>query len=174
MSGKDSASRAFYTECLDDFHAAAGEMGFAEKGVLLIPDIVPYETKIIMALLQDEFYRKEFAEDATSYYYAISMLSLQAGMICAHQWHSDSSQLNDENVDKLIEFGPADAADDLWRQEFGMSPENADGFYKKIYSRWLEKMRPHWGEEDPRDYIFNAVMAAFQLGISIMLEKIGI
>ena len=46
-------------------------------------------------------------------------------------------------------------------------------FYRVIYERWAKKHEPYWKLKDCRDYTFNATLAAYQLGVSMILEKCG-
>jgi hypothetical protein len=63
-----------------------------------------------------------------------------------------------------IEKGDADrAGEGAAREQFG----------QKLYAEWKTQHEPYWALNDPRQYTFNATLASFQLGVSMILEKLG-
>lgn len=51
--------------------------------------------------------------------------------------------------------------------------EKENAFYRVIFERWMAMHEPYWKLSDPRDYTFKAMVAAYQLGVSMILEKYG-
>ena len=45
--------------------------------------------------------------------------------------------------------------------------------YFSIFDKWMELHEPYWKLADPRQYTFDATLAAYQLGVSVILEKYG-
>ncbi len=43
---KEAGENDFYLACLKDFHEEAKKCGVATKGVIAVPDLVPYGEKI--------------------------------------------------------------------------------------------------------------------------------
>ena len=43
----------------------------------------------------------------------------------------------------------------------------------EIFRRWVALHEPYWKLRDPRDYTYRAMVAGYQLGVSMMLEKLG-
>ena len=164
----------FYSDCVADFHEEAAKNAVAQKGLIFIPELLPYGEKTVLAFLQDPFFKMQFGRNPQMYYYAIMSLTIEAGMVYAERWHKNFSTLSNY-VEEIIEFGPADDANLLLTQYFSkeVSQNQGNAFFQKIFSRWLIMHEPYWNLDDPRDYTMSAMLAAYQLGISMILEKHG-
>lgn len=166
--------QGFYNECVNIFHDEAEKSNFASKGLIFIPELIPMGEKTILAFLQDRFFSVEFGQNPPQYYYVIMSLSLQAGICYADKWHKDFSGLTSGYVDQIIANGPADDADRILKSTIGLvGTQNQNAFYQKIYKKWMACHEPYWSLQDPRQYTFKTMVAAYQLGISMTLEKYG-
>ncbi len=164
----------FYKECLSDFHHEAAQYGVATKGMILIPELMPSGEKIVKTFLDDPFLKMEYGNDPQTFYYAVMLFVIESGMVFAAKWHDDFRKLN-AYVDAVADVGPADDANALLEKHFpaDISLNQGNSFFQKIYVRWIALHAPYWEMSDPRLYTFNAMMAAYQLGVSMMLEKLG-
>ena len=171
-NGSASADQ-FYADCVEDYHNTAKQQGFANRGLIFIPELIPIGEKTVLAFLKDPFFQAQFGSNPQMYYYAIMSLSLQAGIVFAVKWHENFSALTAGYVDQIIEEGPADACKPFLRQLGLTNNDKENDFYRAVYARWLAKHEPYWKLKDPRDYTFKATLAAYQLGISMILEKYG-
>lgn len=167
-------SVAFYNDCVADFHKEAMKYGVAKKGLIFIPELLPLGEKTILAYLKDPFFQMQSGGNPQAYYYLIMALSIDAGMCYATRWHEQFSTLN-QYVNQIIEEGPADDANILLAKHFpkDISENQGNAFFQKIYPRWIAMHEPYWKLSDPRDYTFKAMLAAYQLGVSMILEKYG-
>ena len=147
--------------------------GFANRGLIFIPELIPIGEKTVLAFLQDTFFQMQFGNNPQVYYYAIMSLSLQAGIVFAEKWHSNFPALKSGFVDQIISEGPADACKPFLIQLGLSTTEKENEFYQTIFKSWLEMHEPYWKLSDPREYTFTATLAAYQLGISMILEKYG-
>lgn len=163
----------FYNDCVEDYHKTAKKGGFANRGLIFIPELIPIGEKTVLAFLQDSFFQMQFSNNPQVYYYAIMSLSLQAGIVFAEKWHSNLSALKAGYVDEIIAEGPADACKPFLKQLGLTDNEKENEFYQKIFERWMVMHEPYWKLKDPRDYTFYATVAAYQLGVSMILEKYG-
>ena len=163
----------FYNDCVADYHKAAMEKGMAERGVIFIPELLPIGEKTVLAFLKDPFFQMEFGNNPQMYYYVIMSLSLQAGMVFAAKWHDNYSELTDSYINEIIEDGPAEACKPFLRELGLNSTEKENAFYRVVFERWLANHKPYWELSDPRQYTFRATLAAYQLGISMILCKYG-
>lgn len=169
----DSNPSTFYSGCVTDYHEVAKALGYANRDVIFIPELIPIGQKTVLAFLKDKFFQTEFGNNPNQYYFVIMSLSLQAGIVFADKWHSNFSALKNGYVDQIIDEGPADEAEVLLKNEIGLNKEQANQFYGEIYKRWMALHEPYWKLSNPREYTFNAVLAAYQLGVSMILEKYG-
>lgn len=166
--------QSFYTDCLKTFHDEAMANGFANRGLIFIPELMPMGEKAVLAYLQDMFFTMEFGQNPTQYYYVIMSLSLQTGICFGEKWHKDFAGLKAGYVDEIIKVGPADDANAILAETIGINGnEEQNAFYQKIYEKWIHCHEPYWALNDPRQYTFRAMVAAYQLGISMVLEKYG-
>lgn len=163
----------FYNDCIEDYHKKAMENGKAKHGVIFIPELLPIGEKTVLAFLKDPFFQMQYGSNPQTYYYVIMSLSLQAGMVFAVKWHRNFSGLTESFVDEIIEDGPADKCKP-YLQEIGLDNiEKENAFYRLIFERWLKNHEPYWKLKDPREYTFRATLAAYQLGISMILCEYG-
>ena len=164
----------FYVYCSKIFHEEAALCGLAQRGVIFIPELIEIGGRVILAFLQDDFFTAEFSHNPTQYYYVIMSLVLQAGLCFGEKWHKDFGALKLGYPEYIIKNGPADDAIPILEKVVGLNGSNQqNAFYQKIFQKWADCHAPYWALEDARPYTFNAMMAAYQLGISIILEKYG-
>lgn len=164
----------FYTDCIEDFHKCAEKEGAAQRGLIFIPELIPLGEQAVLAYLKDSFYSQEFP-DPKIYYYFIMALSIDTGLVYASKWHEDYDALKNGYAQEIIDDGPAETAERLLREHFpsSISTNQGNPFFQKIYPRWIAMHEPYWKLNDPREYTFRAMVAAYQLGVSMMLEKLG-
>ena len=164
----------FYTDCVETYHSALKAKGYANHGLIFIPELIPVGKKAVMAYLQDPFFRMEMGDNVAQYYYFICLLSYMTGVVYADKWHTDYNGLKTGFADQIIEEGPSDYAQPLLQAELGLTAEKqAEELFATVFKKWLEMHEPYWALSDARDYTFNAMMAAYQAGISTLLEKYG-
>ena len=105
--------------------------------------------------------------------YGLVILPMTIVIVFAEKWHSDFPALKTGYVDDIIAEGPADACKPLLKLLGLTDNEKENGFYSTIFERWMAMHEPYWKLSDPREYTFKAMVAAYQLGISMILEKYG-
>ena len=169
----DKKSTDFYTLCVEDYHNTIMAEGYAKNGLIFIPELIPIGEKTVLTFLQDNFFRMEFASNPTQYYFVITSLCIQAGVVFANMWHADFSKLKSGYVEQILAEGPADDAYAILAKEFGMDKNAVGEFCGKVYERWMAMHKPYWDLQDPREYTFKATLAAYQLGVSLILNKYG-
>lgn len=163
----------FYNNCVTDFHKAAMAEGQANHGLIFIPELIPIGEKTVSVYLKDPFFQMEFRDNPQMLYYVIMALSIQSGIVFAEKWHSNFSALTTEYVEKIIKEGPADTCKPFLVQ-LGLSDNKKEhAFYQVIFKRWMAMHEPYWKLNDPRNYTFTTMVAAYQLGVSMILEKYG-
>lgn len=166
--------QAFYNECVSDFHREAESCGVAKKGLIFIPELMDIGETAILSYLRDPYLQSEFEDNPTVLYYVIMSLAIESGIVFANKWHEDFPHLKSYAIE-IITNGPADDANSLLKKHFpaNVSEDQGNTFFRKIFARWVAMHKPYWDLDDPRNYTFKALVAAYQLGISMMLEKLG-
>ena len=158
---------------MTEYHNTAAKRGLAKKGLILIPELVPIGQKTVLAFLKDPFFQDEFQGNTALYYYAIMSLSLQAGIVFAVKWHENFAALDDSYVKQVIDEGPADACKPYLKKMGLTDNAKENEFYRAVFQQWMALHEPYWSLPDPREYTFNATLAAYQLGISMILAELG-
>ena len=165
----------FYIDCAKAYHDTAKQSGYVQNDMVHIPALLPIGQKTTLAFLQDSFLQSEFSHDPETYYYVVMTFVLQCGIIFADKWHSSMDHLkNTEFVVQVIKDGPWDYAAPILKEKLKITEDNFNLFCRHIYDDWLRMLEPYWSQQDPRDYTFHATLAAFQLGVSTILDQYGI
>lgn len=167
-------STEFYKACVEDFHNALKAKGYANRGLIFIPELIPLGNKAVLAYLKDPFFQMEAGSNPTQYYFLISSLCFMTGVAYAEKWHTNYNELKTSYADQIIEEGPPDYAQPLLESELGLNKDKqSQELFATVFDRWIEMHNPYWKLEDPREYTFNAMLASYQAGISTILEKYG-
>lgn len=168
-----SSPTAFYTECTMAYHEYAKAQGYANKGLIFIPELIPLGQKAVLAYLQDPFLTFEYSSTPDTYYYVINSFAFQTGIIYGAAWHESYATLKGGFDNKVIKDGPWEHVEPLFKKDLEMTKEQFEQFGQKLYAEWKTQHEPYWALNDPRQYTFNATLASFQLGVSMILEKLG-
>lgn len=173
IGNKTDNREAFFNDCVEAYYNEMQSNGYCSKQVF-VPELLQKGQTIVLEFLKDPFFQAQFGDNPIQYYYIINSLSLQAGCVLADIWHKDNSEV-DSFTDIVIEKGPAQYAKPLFEEHFGLDSDGDAGekMYSKIFDKWLELHEPYWNLNDPREYTFNATLAAYQIGASMILEKYG-
>ena len=114
--GSIKSINAFYSDCIADYHAEAAKMGVATKGIIFIPELIPYGEKILLTFLQDPIIEMEFSDPRT-YYYAIMSFGIQSGIVFAAKWHEDfSGACCNGDSGYRVDFTGSDFVCDRWER----------------------------------------------------------
>lgn len=168
-----SSIAEFYNDCVIAYHETAMNAGLATRGVIFIPELIPIGEKVMLAFFQDHLLQESLGGDPVRYYHMMVKLAVSSGLVCGARWHLDYDGLKAGYVDKIIEEGPFVASESIFAQ-LGLKDLNKQAeFYMDIFQRWLTLHKPYWELRDPRNYTFMATLAAYQLGVSMVLEKYG-
>lgn len=171
----DQTPEQFYATCVQEFHRVAQSYGVAKKGVITVPELLKAGEKLTLAFLNDGFLKQEYSNNPAMFYYAVLMFCFDAGIATANKWHKDFASL-DSYVEILTVLGPADDANKLLQEHFHpkVSENQGNGFVGEIFDKWLELTKPYHNLQDPRKYYYSAMLAGYQVGVSMMLEKFGL
>lgn len=163
----------FYTDCVAVYHNRAKELGFAERGVIFIPELIPLGEKAVLLFLKDPYIQQQIP-DPFDYYSVALNTAIRCGILFGAKWHTDLSELEKPGyIESVIESSPVSLTRDLIKSELGLDDKSYKDFSYKIFEKWVEMHKPYWELNDPRQYTVNATVAAFQLGVSMILCKYG-
>ena len=161
----------FYSQCTKEFHKETKLMGLIKRGPNEIPEILKYGETAASSYLNDATIRNQYGDEPTQYYFVIMSLCLQAGMVLARNWSEDASSVDSRYVSYLMSAGPSDEATKIMEKQFKLNTDQANLFYSKIFEKWVDVLTPYWNLAEPWEYTTKAMIAAYQLGVSMILEK---
>ena len=166
----------FFQECLEEFLNETVKAGYGKHHVS-IPELVVVGKDVVLQFLQDSYFQMAFGNNPAQYYYVINSLCLQAGVVLAAKWHENFKGMDDMKnyAKKIIAEGPAETAKPIFRKQFDLDSDGDAGekLYSKVFDKWLELHEPYWELRDARQYTFNAMLASFQTGVSLLLASLG-
>ena len=174
--GQNLTPMEFYSACVEDFHGALLKKGYANRGLIFIPELLPLGSEAVLTYLQAQYFHTQSNGNANRYYYMICYFSFMTGIAYAEKWHSDYNELKESFADYIVKNGPADYALPLLEKELGVNGNDLpEEMLVPIFESWRKMLEPYWEEddEDIRTYTFQAMMATYQAGVSTILEKYG-
>ncbi len=165
--------KQFYALCVKDYHDKAKSLGYAERDLIFIPELIGFGQKAVLWFLSNDELQKQFSSPEQYYFVAVSS-AIRCGIIFALKWHHDFAGLNQPGyVESVMESGLVSLSEDTIENDLGMDKRAFHSFCMEIFDRWVEMHQPYWELQKPRDYTFSATLAAYQLGISMILCKYG-
>ena len=162
----------FYTLCMKDYHDFAQKQGYAVRGVIFIPELVQYGQQLVLNLYRNEALQRNFSTPQ-AYYCMLVETAIRSGIICGLKWHLDFPGLNQSGYMETVLGHCKELSAEAIKSDLQMSEKKFVEFSKKVYEHWSELHEPYWSLSDPRNYTFFATVAAFQLGVSMILCKYG-
>lgn len=165
--GKDQ----FYLQCLQELHSEAAARGYAERGTVMAPDLLPFGEKAVMKYYADPILAAEFAADPTQYYYAVNCFCLQCGILFASLYDSDPLALTEGYVDSVTSVDPWQFAERPAAERLDLDLDAMNLLCAAVFNRWIDLVEPHYKEPDGTEYIYYATLAMYQLGISLVAGR---
>lgn len=162
----------FLTSCTKAMHDRVETMGFAKRGVIFIPELMTLGQKETIALLQNDYIASQYSANPTQFYFAVMGLVMMNGMVFAAKWHENFSGLNDY-ADEIRYDGPSDDAYELSKKLLNLDFDGTNKLLSAVFNERTKQHEPYWKLSDPRNYTFAAMMSAYQVGISVILERLG-
>lgn len=163
---------AFFNNCVDDFHQCLRDSEMLDTGVIFIPELMSFGQKAILAYLTDNSLIMEYGSNPALLYTVINTFTFHTGVAFALKWNEGLAELNDSYED-IIKRGPAFISEPFIKEEFDFDQKTLNNFNSYLNQLWLGEMEPYKALSDSKPYIFSALMASYQLGISLALSRLG-
>lgn len=162
----------FFDKCLEDFHDVPMLYNLDKNGIIVFPDLIAAGKEVVLSLLKNPNINAKLKDRPEDFYYLIMRLSFKSGIALAAKWHEQPAKF-DAYIDKILEYGPVKDADALIERFFSDSSffvlENE--FFDSLFDSMIKAIEPYLVLPDSRDYIFNALLATYQVGVSMVLDK---
>ena len=166
-------SRAFYEQCLMEFHAIAANRGLAGRGVVYAPDLMPFGEKAVAKYYGDVFLATEFSTDPTQYYYTVNCFCLQCGILFAGLYRTDPLALTEGYIDSVTSVDPWQFAERVAKESLGLDLEALNLLCTAVFNRWIDLVEPFYAKPEGSDAIYYATLAMYRLGISLAADGTG-
>ncbi len=168
----------FFADTTAKLHSIAEKEGYVPTGMINVPEVFSFGTKVVLGLLQKQSLSERFSDDPVEYYYRIVCYAWSCGVLAAKEWHLNFEDFSkDDFLDRLINTSnaPSFLAKDIAEEKLAMTVDDLNEFLPKIYEVWQESLEPYWKFSDiiSRDYTFAAILACYQLAVSMVLERYG-
>ena len=164
----------FFMECVNSFHKEALKFSYALKGSIFVPELLSLGKFIVTAFLDDYIYKLEYRSDPRMYHYSIMTVCFECGVLFSHMWYHKMEILKSGFVETVLRDGPKEKVNPLLKKYFLMDSLKQECiFTSNIFAKWSAMLEPYWNCDDCSPYIVNATLAAFQLGVSMTLEKLN-
>jgi len=162
--------KKFAQTCLQEYLRIVNEYSYATKGPVVVPELLQYGLSYEMRNLNDEELISEYGSDPVEYYHIAFQYSLMTGYIAGKTWHVNFANFND-----IMEDAYYNSQNYMYEifEDLEMDFDKHFEIMDKLFDKMMELLEPYWGLNDPREYTFNALFAAYQLGISMILNKFG-
>ncbi len=162
----------YYQACLNVFIGQAKEYKLCSRGLVDIPELYYYGIKASVSLLQDERLYNTMRGDTALYLYTLLSCSIKAGLLFGAQWQNDRF-LMDEYTDDILAQGLDEAAADLLEKHFpdNLASDGGQDFFMKISICWAHLFEPYRSNNDSDVFISFGLLAAFQLGVSMIISQ---
>lgn len=168
------SERDFMQDCLADFHEFAKSNNQAHKGTIFIPEVLEVGSQECLSYFQDESMQKKYYKDVEKYYFELFKLCFESGMVYGACWHENYAIVKDGSFQKQVhEKGVSYYSKGLITKDLEMSDSEFSKFEENLFIHWQTRVEPYWDLADPRKYLFNGMLAAFQLGVSMEMSKLG-
>ena len=166
---------SFYNDCVAALLEEAKKHDLCEDGIICIPELLSLGREAILAFLNEKKYIDQYGNNPRIYYYVLMNVTINAGIVLAYKWHTDAESLSNY-FDNIVKDGPEKEASAIRTEKFSKKLAYKQGhpFFLDIYSRWTAMTTPYWELPDPQPYIFDALVAAYQLGVSMVLNRFAI
>ena len=163
----------FYNLCVKDYHENAQKLGYAKRGLIFIPELIALGQQAVLWFLRNDDLKSHFTSPSMYYFVGLNT-AVRCGILFGLKWHLDFNGLNVPGyVESVMEQGPSVFTDDIIKNDLGMDEQAFNSFCTKLFDRWCALHDPYWKLSKPAEYTIYATLAAYQLGISMILCKYG-
>lgn len=164
----------FYAMSCQTFHDMANSgLSLTPRGVIFVPELLSIGQEAVLRCLQNPTLQRRYKNNPEGYYYAIATDCFDVGIVFADKWHNQVSALKNGFIEEVFNGNISDYSTPIIEQVIGWDDYDRAPFYKDLFNCWKELHAPYWKLRDPREYTFNLMLAAYQLGVSVILTQYG-
>lgn len=156
----------FFNTCVTAFHNEVKNLNIAGEGMVEIPFLLEVGKKYVLRYLNDFYYKGRAQQNIDGYFKDIINLSICGGIVFAEMQPYKSDCMS--AYDDYIEDGITERAYTILQKCFPLDVYfGENNCFLMVYKKFVELYKPHHLEENSADYVFSAMLAAYQLGISM-------
>lgn len=158
--------------CMQAFHLTSQREGYVPKGIIANHELQQIGDRIVPGILADKSFKSLLrSQNEATYYFVIFTLCFEAGAVFAREW--DSGDVDEDFVNKVFRKGPPAFAEPILKQYYGFEKMDINVFASKSYDMFRTFVEPYDTVPNREEYYEMGMKAAFQLGVSMILYKLG-
>ena len=161
-----------FMQCLQTFQTLAAEKDFASRDAYLIPELVGYGREAMLWYLNNEKILEDIGDSGMYYYVAVNT-AFRCGIAFAEDYRENPELCRTQDyVTSCLSRGIAAKSEPVIREKLGKEEAEFGHFCLELYNAWAELEKP-WleDEENGPAAVFQGIMAAFQLGVSVLMSN---
>lgn len=165
-----------YFNCVEAFHQVAQEEGYVTKAPIHVPELLLWGEQVIISRLRSKTYTSLMRTNKRYHWLVINTEALQLGILFGYAWHKNFDDLQNSLLRKVMKTGPAPYLEPIFTGPLPIPPDSFKTLSFIIFHEWEQQkasLRKFRKTENPSPYTLKAILASFQLGVSMILEKLG-
>ena len=162
----------FTAHCSKVFNAYALSKNLVKGDIVFVPELVPLGEKAVLEIIANDLLQKEYGEKPMLFYYVVLEYALKTGILLGAKWELNFEGLTPDSYKETVSLALHGEADQLLA-EMGLDSEaQHDEFFMELHKKWHELTLPYTKLKDQRYYISGSLFAAFQLGVTMILDSL--
>lgn len=164
--------RPFLAACIYDFHKAVYPHGLAQNGAVIVRELLPVGRCAVQSYYESDDLRAEFEGYSDVHEDFMVMLSIDLGLVVGAFWYADRD-IFDILAWRAINAMPISAAEGLIDALYDQPIMDDSGapLFDLIFERFTAMLEPYRSMPNAHNYVICALLAAFQLGLTLMFER---
>lgn len=162
----------FTAHCCEEFNNLAIDKQIVKGDIAFVPELVPLGEKAVLEIMSCPTIQEEYGDNPMLFYYVVLQYAFKTGILLGARWELNFESLTAESYKEEVAHALNGEAEKLL-SEMGLdSDEKHDAFFVALHKKWHELTMPYTQLEDQRYYISGSIFAAFQLGITTILDNL--
>ena len=161
----------FFYQCLNCYTEIARELGLLSNRVINCDDLLPVGQRVVHEYLYDRYLVQRHESDPDIFYSYVTGISFEAGLTIANKWKHSPSDL-ESYIDKIIRETPMEEICDIYQQHLNIASERDWlTIESRVSAPFYDLLKWYYQRENFESYKHQALLAVFQLGVIIILDR---
>lgn len=162
----------FTAHCCKEFNKLALEQNLVKGDVAFVPELVPLGEKAVLEIMGNSTIQKEYGDNPMLFYYVALQYALKTGILIGGRWELNFASLREDSYQEEVAHALNGETEKLLAEMGLDTDEKHDAFFVELHKKWRELTMPYTQLKDQRYYISGSIFAAFQLGVTMILDNL--